>query len=279
MTTESEQIFISYAREDGAKAQRLYRDLANLGYRVWLDSEDLKGGVDWKSVIRSEIRRSAIFLALLSNAALDKRGFVQAELREALEVLKEFPLGEVFVVPVRLEDCTPRDARLRDLHWVDLFPSYYPGLERLLRGLPSEVRHPAKLIGQQAPAVNDERLGILREYSELSNRVAQDAVSLLSLAERPGEASRIVAAPIHRRIAEYQPRVQELALQIDLLCSKHMSKAAGPIAAVALILKVSSLNTAVLQRARLDIEKLSPEYIPAFRIAARQELGLISTTE
>lgn len=277
MSTEPSQIFLSYAREDEKTAQRLYRDLSNLGYRVWLDSERLKAGSDWKATIRSEIRNSSLFLALISGASLDKRGFVQAELREALEVLLEFPSGGIFVVPVRLDNCEPKDSRLSQLHWVDLFPSYFPGLQRLIQNLPEEVRPSEEDRPQPAGGLTDERAAILREFTELANRVAQDAVGLLSLSKQPGQASKILAAPIHQRVAEYQPRVQELLQQIGLLCSESTSKAAGPIAVVALILKMASLNPKAIELAQPDIEKLPTEHLPALQIAARQELGLLSS--
>ncbi|MCP3996150.1 MAG: TIR domain-containing protein [bacterium] len=45
-------LFISYAREDLEIARRLYRDLKNLGYPAWIDTEDLLPGQRWKDSIQ-----------------------------------------------------------------------------------------------------------------------------------------------------------------------------------------------------------------------------------
>jgi hypothetical protein len=52
-------------------------------------------------------------------------------MKQALELLNEFPENEIFVVPVRLDECSPSHERLKIIHWVDLFPSYEKGLKKL----------------------------------------------------------------------------------------------------------------------------------------------------
>ena len=127
------KLFISYAREDREAVARLYRDLQARGLEPWLDSVDLLPGVDWKSAIAEAIESSSHFIALLSSTSVGKRGYVQKELRKALDVLEEFPADQIFVIPVRIDDCTPTHRRLKDLNWVDLFPSYDEGLERIMK--------------------------------------------------------------------------------------------------------------------------------------------------
>jgi hypothetical protein len=133
--TSPNQIFISYAREDLEFARRLYRDLRRAGHNPWIDEEDLLPGDDWRLCVRRTIQNATYFLALLSNQSLGKRGFVQKELRLAYDVLDELPRGHIFLIPVRLEPCAPVDDRITALNWVDFFPSYTDGFERLLRGL------------------------------------------------------------------------------------------------------------------------------------------------
>ncbi len=131
------RVFINYAREDTEAARRLYRDLKREGVEVWLDQEDLLPGQQWKKSIQRAIENSRYFIALISRASINKRGFVQKEMRQALEVLEQFPASETYLVPVRLEDCYPNSSRLQDLHWLDLFPNWEEGvnlLVELLRG-------------------------------------------------------------------------------------------------------------------------------------------------
>jgi hypothetical protein len=99
------RVFISYAHDDYEVAQQLYRDLAAAGHSPWIDKEDLVPGDDWRHSIAEEIRSCKYFVALISSQSLGKRGFVQKELRLALEVLEESPIDHRFLIPVRLNDC------------------------------------------------------------------------------------------------------------------------------------------------------------------------------
>jgi hypothetical protein len=127
--------FISYAREDRAVAVRLRDDLARLGAAPWIDVSDLVAGEDWQFAISRALRQSSHFVALLSHNSVNKRGYVQKEVREALDLLDQLPPGAVFIVPVRLDDAEPLHDRLRNLHWVDLFAGYEAGLAQIARGL------------------------------------------------------------------------------------------------------------------------------------------------
>ena len=125
------QVFISYAKEDELLARRLYTDLTAAGIECWIDSECLMPGQDWKVGIESAIRKCRYFLALLSHRSVTKRGFIQRELRQAIEVFDEFAPDDTFIIPVRLEKCEPRQMRLAQLQWVDLFEDYGKGLLRI----------------------------------------------------------------------------------------------------------------------------------------------------
>lgn len=127
--------FISYAREDANSAARLYTDLKAAGATPWLDAKDLRAGQRWKAAIKDAISQSRYFIALLSSRSINKRGYVQKELRQALEVLDEFSDLDVFLVPVRLDDCQPTNGNLKDLHWIDLFPNWNAGVSQLLQAL------------------------------------------------------------------------------------------------------------------------------------------------
>jgi hypothetical protein len=100
-----------------------------------MDIENLRAAQNWERAIIHAIGEASHFIALLSRSSVNKRGFVQREMKHALDVLQLFPPDEVFVVPVRLDDTVPRDARMSQLHWVDLFPSYDDGLRRLVDSL------------------------------------------------------------------------------------------------------------------------------------------------
>jgi hypothetical protein len=114
------QIFLSYAREDKAEVERLYQKLSDAGFEPWIDTKDILPGEQWKSSIQKAIRRSDFFLACLSKNSVSKRGWIQKEIKGALDMWEEKLDSDIYLIPVRLEDCEVPE-RLRDFQWVDLF--------------------------------------------------------------------------------------------------------------------------------------------------------------
>jgi signal transduction histidine kinase len=125
------RVFLSYAREDVATAKRLQTDLTTAGLDVWFDQESLLPGQRWRKEIKAAIRSADYFVALLSPHSVNKRGVVQSELKDALDVARELPDDTVFIVPVRLAPVEPAHEMLRDLQWVNLYEGYEDGLRRL----------------------------------------------------------------------------------------------------------------------------------------------------
>lgn len=128
-------IFISYAREDLVIARRIYADLKLAGLSPWLDVENLLPGQRWKTAVREAITDSTYFVAILSSRSVSKKGYVQNELKLALDILGEFPPTKIFVIPAKLDECQPTEETLRDLHWADFSISYETGITQILRVL------------------------------------------------------------------------------------------------------------------------------------------------
>ena len=114
------QIFLSYAREDEEKVKKLHQKLSNVGFKPWMDKQDILPGERWESSIRRAIQHSDFFLLCLSKNSVDKRGWVQKEIREALENLQGMLDSDIYLVPVRLEKCEVPES-LREFQRVDLF--------------------------------------------------------------------------------------------------------------------------------------------------------------
>jgi len=139
------KVFISYAPEDQAIAKRLYNDLKNAGVELWFDEASLLPGQNWEFEIKRAIKESTFFLALISSKSISKKGFTQKELKVALDMLDEFPESDIFVIPVRIDDCKPINEKLQYLHWVDIFPSYDDGLQKILRVIKPEKSFKTKI--------------------------------------------------------------------------------------------------------------------------------------
>lgn len=166
-------VFISYAKEDEEIATKLYGDLQRLDADPWIDQEDLLPGQDWERAIQKAIKGSSFFLALLSQNSVGKRGYVQKELRTALDYLEQFPPDDIFVIPVRLDESEPQHERLARLHWVDLFPSYNEGLAKICRSMelepPPAEEMPPQSTAQAPPSdqsMPDDVVNLIRENAK-----------------------------------------------------------------------------------------------------------------
>lgn len=129
------RIFIAYVEEDLPQARRLYHSLAEAGYSPWLDKEKLLPGQNWPRSIERAIEVSDFVIACFSTGSISKRGHFQCELRYAMDCAAKLPLDDVFLIPVRLEECpVPREIRRR-IQYVDLFPNWDAGVRTILRAV------------------------------------------------------------------------------------------------------------------------------------------------
>lgn len=135
-------VFIAYVQEDAAAAERLYGDLHVAGFSPWMDRRKLLPGQNWPRSIEESIARSDFFVACFSRRSVTKRGGFQAEIRYALTCARRVPLDEIFLVPVRLDDCRVPASIRNEIQYVDLFPDWDRGVRRLLRILQEQSRRP-----------------------------------------------------------------------------------------------------------------------------------------
>lgn len=135
------RVFLAYVEEDGAAAERLFQSLRERGFDPWLDRKKLMPGQNWPRSIEDAIETSDFFVALFSSQSVTKRGGFQAEIRYALDCARRMPLDEIFLVPARLDPC-PLPGRIRrEWQYVDLFPHWERGVNRITAVL---HRHSAK---------------------------------------------------------------------------------------------------------------------------------------
>lgn len=128
MKINEARIFLSYARKDVAEVNALYDQLKRMGFSPWQDHKDILPGQKWLDAIFKAIRESPFFLACLSNNSVNKRGVIQREVNEALDILREKLSEDIYLIPVRLEEC-PVPEELTKFQWVDLFE--HDGFDKL----------------------------------------------------------------------------------------------------------------------------------------------------
>ncbi len=123
LSLQKARIFLSYAKEDKEKVKSIYRKLLRERLNPWLDLTDLLPGQEWGKTIVDAIRNARFVIVFLSGNSINKRGFVQREITEALDVAEGMPEGALFIIPVRLEEC-PVPSRLSKWQWINV---YKPG--------------------------------------------------------------------------------------------------------------------------------------------------------
>ncbi len=214
-------IFLSYAKEDAAAVQRIYRELRHAGVHPWMDKPpapwDLEGigpGEEWDTVIRQRLAEAELVLVFLSKTSVAKQGYVQREYRLALNLAAAQPPGSVFLIPVLLEDCEPPDLRvdqinLRQFQWIRLLESEVSRFIEYITGIPS-ARSPASIGARPRVTIQETHVDPLEP-----GRLALDEAA--EMTNRPG---KLVFQPagMLRAVAEMAPSMQ-YAVSVGCLAS------------------------------------------------------------
>jgi hypothetical protein len=136
------RVFISYSHVDRKLAMELYKRLINSGIKLkpWFDEIDLLPGKRWEIEIKKEIKQSDVVLICLSNASIGKKGYLNKEIKIALEEAEKFPPDAVYIIPIKLTDCELPD-QLTEYQWIDIRED--SGFDKSVRSLhyKEEIEH------------------------------------------------------------------------------------------------------------------------------------------
>ena len=139
-STRKLKVFLCHAKDDKPAVRDLYGKLKNDRIKPWLDEEDLIPGQNWEYEIKKAVENTDLFVVCLSKRAVDKVGFVQKEIKFALDVADLQPEGRIFIIPLKLEECDV-PARLKSWHWINYFEADgYFKLQRAMEKRTEEFR-------------------------------------------------------------------------------------------------------------------------------------------
>ena len=131
------RVFLCHASQDKRIVRQLYGALLNEGWiDPWLDEEKLLPGQEWGIEIERAVEASDAVIVCLSRNSVTKEGYVQRELRFALDVALEKPESSIFIIPIRLDACEiPR--RIKRWQYVDYYPEGEKarGYQKILKSL------------------------------------------------------------------------------------------------------------------------------------------------
>ena len=113
-------VFLCHATDDKSLVRKLYERLKDDGIDVWFDDENLLPGQNWDIEIQKAVRQSDVVIICLSKKSVTKEGYVQKEIKIALDIADEKPEGTIYLIPTRLEECKV-PHRINRWQWIDLF--------------------------------------------------------------------------------------------------------------------------------------------------------------
>lgn len=144
---EKIKVFLCHTSGDKEVVREVYQRLRDSNTEPWLDEVNLIPGQNWRLEIPKVVKESHAIIVFLSKRSVTKEGYVQKEMRVALDAADEKPEGAIFVIPVRLDDCQVPSS-LADFHWVDYFEvnSY----EKIMRALTAR----AEQLGLDLPTLS-----------------------------------------------------------------------------------------------------------------------------
>jgi hypothetical protein len=119
--TGAPKVFLCHDSRDGELVDALGRQLNALGVATWRDAQNLRGGMNWDRQIQQVLNKQVDYVLVCETPGMVSKGrsYFHKEIAVALEVQKEFPLGQTFVWPATLQPGAQFE-QLDDLHRVDV---------------------------------------------------------------------------------------------------------------------------------------------------------------
>jgi hypothetical protein len=143
--TSGVSVFVSYSRYDKL-ASDVVAQLQRHGHDVWIDTSSIAGGSDWRASIEQGIKKTSVFILLMSPKVLANPDFVRQELQYATSMRRP-------IIPVYLRR-TPNlpdglNLPLAGTHWLSLQPNFEQGIASLLEVIGESEVSGAKTLRDQ----------------------------------------------------------------------------------------------------------------------------------
>jgi TolB-like protein/tetratricopeptide (TPR) repeat protein len=183
-------VFLSYASQDAAAAQRICASLRSAGVEVWFDQSELRGGDVWDQSIRKQIRTCALFIPVVSRHTHERdEGYFRLEWKLAVDRCHLMAADKAFLLPIVIDDTRDDDERVperfREVQWTRLPGGVTPAafverVQRLLSGElaqgPTGTESPAARVS--APAIRNPVLPLWQSKAALLVAIAVVVVAL-----------------------------------------------------------------------------------------------------
>jgi adenylate cyclase len=179
----SRAVFLSYASQNAAAAERICAALRAAGVEVWFDRSELRGGDAWDRQIRKQVHDCGLFVPIISaNTEARPEGYFRREWRLGVDRTQDMADDEPFLLPVVIDDTPDATARVpdkfREVQWARLrggesAPAFIERVSRLLAHdthRSSAVVHPppTTVASNAAAAANSARALPVSRWSPLA---------------------------------------------------------------------------------------------------------------
>ncbi len=191
------KVFLCHASTDKPKVRELYRYLKRRGIQPWFDEEDLVGGQDWQIEIPKALATSDAIIICLTKNSVDKEGYIQKEIKFALDKALEMPEGRIFLIPVKFEECEV-PFTLSRYQWVDLtVESGYAKMMKALKFRASQLERSTVELSKKT--VEEEKLVLEKAAEEKTERAAVEMVTREKKEQAATEKTRLEAEELARQ--------------------------------------------------------------------------------
>lgn len=162
------RVFLCHSSRDKSIVHDLFNNLLAEGFDPWLYEESLIAGQDWDKETIKALRNSDVVILCLSQDSIAKSGYVQKEIKQALDVADEQPDGTIYLIPLRIEECEV-PARLGRWHWVNLYEEH--GYQRLKRAL--QIRASTLGLNTESSGAINEKITFMQDPRTINNTSTQ----------------------------------------------------------------------------------------------------------
>jgi hypothetical protein len=97
-----------------------YVFLKDRGLNVWIDHKKLLGGQQWDYELRKALDQAVIIIMFVSENSVNRRGYVQREIRLALNKVEEKLISDIYIIPVLLDAEAIRPEQLASIQFLDV---------------------------------------------------------------------------------------------------------------------------------------------------------------
>ncbi len=279
-------VFISYKHEEQDFVEMLIRQLQAAGFPVWVDTEQLRAGENWRESINYAIKESFALILVIS-----------PEAKASQYVTYEWAYAQgagVKVIPVLLKETDKLHPQLEQLQYLDFTDRARPSWDKLLRRLwelQGEHQPHSVTVSRDAPQAvqsavaaldspnEEERRSALKSLAQMNHPTAYAA--LVSAVQHPGRDVRVDAAFLLAKQTNYKdaaavPGLLDALSDEDVRLRTAACKALGDIgdgSAVTELLRVMVKDTDsnIRWQATGALGKIGKAAVPGLCAALRDE--------